>query len=377
METAQDFKPIFRASDVGKFCGKPWEKTIVEFLSKFSPFDQWNPALETPKTGQDKAKTKVRTSLDPSLKEYVTEKLNSSLTKENLSFNDKELVSSAISKVKTSEDDIESAIKGLSAVSLSDRVKVDEVLLRRQADRSEDNLDAEAAKLKREMIEKNLKRYVACERGKKAEKFIMDIINEQEGTNFTKTKKTLIKDFDLFKIRGIIDGIDEEKRYLLEVKTRNSFSKTQDTITRLERIQVLCYMALTDSKRCIFVEKGPKADEMKTTYIDYDPKELERDILSKLRAFVETNRKLSKAEFLKKLERISSWDISRQYSNDNLSNHTDHFHKLLSFIESTMIKRIQFQFLKLWTMSRNFPSYGFFKALSARFAVLMHVPAVA
>ena len=302
METAKDFKPIFRARDVGKFCGKPWEKTIIEFVSKFSPFDQWTPPV--PKAGQGNAKT--RTSLDPSLKKYVSDKLNSSLTKENLSFNDEELVSSAINKKTTSDDDLDDATKGLSAVSLIDRVKVDEVPLRRQADRDEDNLDQEATELKNQMLETNLKRYVACERGKKAEKFIMDIVNEKEGTKFTKTKKTLIKDFEFFKIRGIIDGIDEEKHYLLEVKTRNKFSKAGDTITRLERIQVLCYMALTDSKRCIFIEKGPKADDMKTTYIDFDPQELEREILSKLRAFVETNRKLTKDEFLKKVERISS-----------------------------------------------------------------------
>ena len=78
--TAQDFKPIFRASDVGKYCGKPWEKTVVEFLMKFSPFAEWIPAID--KSKADKGESKTRTSLDPSIKEFVTRKLDSSLTKE-------------------------------------------------------------------------------------------------------------------------------------------------------------------------------------------------------------------------------------------------------------------------------------------------------
>lgn len=134
-------------------------------------------------------------------------------------------------------------------------------------------------------------------RGRKMERSILNKINTSyDGYNFEAKKTKKYVDYGKFKIVGIIDGLSETKKTILEIKTRKNFESKGKTITPRERLQALTYMNMFACERCLFVESGPKG-ELKETVLDYDHDEFKREILDILERFTEKARDYDQVEF--------------------------------------------------------------------------------
>lgn len=144
---------------------------------------------------------------------------------------------------------------------------------------------------------------MATNRGKLLEGKILEKINAIEESNFVKNKDVKHLDCGNFTISGSIDGIDNEKKQIIEIKTRKNYDSTKDTITKGERIQALVYMKIYDCEKCLFVESGGKDGEMKTNVIEWNEKEFNK-VTENLEKFTESVRNLTKSEFEEILEKV-------------------------------------------------------------------------
>lgn len=132
-------------------------------------------------------------------------------------------------------------------------------------------------------------------RGRKMERFILEKINKSyEGYNFATNKTKKYVDYGKFKIVGIIDGVSETKKTILEIKTRKNFEEGE--ITRRERLQALTYMNMFGCERCLFVESGPSG-EMRETMLEYDEAQFKREVFDLLDKFTERARAYDRVEF--------------------------------------------------------------------------------
>ena len=114
--------------------------------------------------------------------------------------------------------------------------------------------------------------------------------------NFVQEKSLKTMNFGYFRLCGIIDGIDTEKKTLIEVKTRNFIDVHKRTINLKDKLQCLAYLKLTGCERCLLVESGPKGQQTKF-YIDWDESEFEERIVDRLRRFVSKYRSMKESEF--------------------------------------------------------------------------------
>lgn len=90
---------------------------------------------------------------------------------------------------------------------------------------------------------------------------------------FAKSGRTRIMDYgSWFSVSGRVDGWDEKKRVLIEVKTRE---RPVDQSNR-HRAQIQAYMKLFDCQQCLLVESDPIGmSNLKQSMIKYDSEELD------------------------------------------------------------------------------------------------------
>jgi hypothetical protein len=383
---AQKFKPIFRASDIYKFCNNPKESTQFRFLIKFNPFKDYvrrirqeeekkqlevKKQLEqlrkqlTERHQQESAQssqilhlTNVQSSntskvlLNEDEKNHIINKLNETLSEDSLLFDDDSLVQEIVKKSENElRKNVSLAHSGSVSSTLTDIVDGGQYISPWKIDASVDQLsfnlknmlltddensnsnsdeesyysaqeDEEAFKkavenelnqvslIKREplallmdeetfLMNKKLQaqRYVSTRRGIIAEKFILSRLNREMNMNFVKNNKTYRHDFEFFDLIGIIDGIDESKKMIAEIKTRkNTLDKNKKTISNKERIQALCYMKLTGATKCLFVESDCNG-EQKLETIEYDEAEFNKYVHNKLLEFTKIHRELTEKDF--------------------------------------------------------------------------------
>jgi hypothetical protein len=154
------------------------------------------------------------------------------------------------------------------------------------------------------MLTKKAQFYACTQRGIKIENPVILKVNQDHGFNFQQNKKYMDKDFGSFRIRGKTDGIDHEKRTLIEVKSRNKFDASKCTITEKEKIQPLVYMNLYDCDRCLFVVSGPDGKQ-KIEEIEWDEEKFNRVVISKLEKFTNYARSLTKEDFKDLIEKCN------------------------------------------------------------------------
>jgi hypothetical protein len=125
--------------------------------------------------------------------------------------------------------------------------------------------------------------------GNDNENDVTKLYEKISGNKITKTNKyhkKLIYESDtlhLF-IGGKIDGINNETGDIIEVKNR--VHKLFYTLRDYEKVQIICYMYLFNSKRCDLVEayKGKKGTEINIINVDFDEKYINK-ILKKVVEF--------------------------------------------------------------------------------------------
>jgi len=137
---------------------------------------------------------------------------------------------------------------------------------------------------------------IRLERGNQLESHVIEKINKEENMNFVQDKTLRTMNFGFYTLCGIVDGIDEAKRTLIEVKTRNSVDVNKRTINLKDRLQCLAYLKLTNCERCLLVESGPKGQQNKH-FIEWNENEFEDRIASRLREFVIKYRNMKESEF--------------------------------------------------------------------------------
>ena len=147
-----------------------------------------------------------------------------------------------------------------------------------------------------------MKVIISTQRGNQLEPNIIEKINKEESMNFVQEKSLKTIDFKYFSICGRIDGIDAEKKTLIEVKTRKSIEVHKRTINLKDKLQCLAYLKLTGCERCLFVESGPKGQQNKFC-IDWDEREFEDRIIKPLRSFVIKYRNMKEREFRIRLKK--------------------------------------------------------------------------
>jgi hypothetical protein len=122
--------------------------------------------------------------------------------------------------------------------------------------------------------------YLTRYRGRLLEKPILSYIKSRSANNLFNFKKHgFVPDYnhnDLFTVKGRVDGMDLERRMLVEIKTRWNFSLNKNTVSLADHVQVLVYMKLFDCSSCLFVECGPNGRQgLKETMIKYDAEQFE------------------------------------------------------------------------------------------------------
>lgn len=143
---------------------------------------------------------------------------------------------------------------------------------------------------------------ISLERGNQLEPHVIEKINKDENMSFVQDKTLRTMDFGFYRLCGIVDGIDEAKKTLIEVKTRNSVDLNKKTINLRDRLQCLAYLKLTSCERCLLVESGPNGQQNKF-FIEWDEDEFEERIASRLRQFVIKYRTMKESEFRVKVRK--------------------------------------------------------------------------
>lgn len=296
---ATNFKPTFRACDLALFCMAPSEKTEIEFVLKYFPFSKFKPRVK--KTLKNHLE-----EIRPKDKEIIVKEWTHQAQKGNVKFDDEKVinkVSECINKnyeIFFDEDSDETKFIRYANLDLlttsKENVQTD---FNMHEQLYKDKLNYEL-----EMYKSTVKKTVHLERGILFEKNIIDMINKKENADFIQDKALKSTDFGLFKICGILDGVDWKKRTIIEVKTRNFIFKDKKTISLREKLQCLCYMKLNECDKCILVESDSNG-EHNMIKIDWDEQEFEERVLSKLRDFVIKYRTIEEEEFKSKVCKYS------------------------------------------------------------------------
>ena len=283
---AKDFKPSFYPSEIYSFCRNPTASAKVRLFKKYKPFSE----IKIPK----KPIPTKPYQLSNVEKASIVQNLNKKFSNNSLKFNDKEVINNSLNK----SADVEELSFILNSLLLTD----DEHSEYETADSDEEtfrNKNDKQKKINQYLIQQkylHASRYTSTTRGNMLERGIITKINNELKYNFIKNKKTKELDFGKFKIRGIIDGLDWDKKVLVEVKSREMFDLNRNTISDKERIQVMVYMKLFECSRCLFVESGPEGNQ-KWTYIEWDEQKFNW-IMNKLEDFTNYARNLTEFDYI-------------------------------------------------------------------------------
>ncbi|RNA23216.1 hypothetical protein BpHYR1_015854 [Brachionus plicatilis] len=267
-KVASDFLPVFAASKLGPLCGNVSESTKFRFLKEFKPFSDL-----IPKSSKRNQNFQLSTNEKSQIKSFMDINIDS----ENLRFNDQEIMNNF--KIDT--------IPILNSEIIEDNLLESDAEEYFTAESDEESFITANDKKRNEFTaikSLNALRFISTSRGNKLEKSILERTNEEKQMNFIRNKTKKYKDFNLFKIVGIIDGISAEHKCILEIKTRSKFNKNKDTITKSEKIQALVYMNMHECDKCLFVECGSNG-EIKQTMIDYDDFKFQNEVIRSLEEF--------------------------------------------------------------------------------------------
>jgi hypothetical protein len=283
---ASDFVPKFSASKLGELCGNIRESTKFRFLKEFKPFSEFVPKPQ---------KAAFKAPLSPEQREEIKNTLDETLDFDNLTFDDKKVLDT-FEKSNKEEAELAFLINNLLITDDEEEPKNEGYY----TPESDEEKFIEENDIKRETLihlkSANANRYVSNMRGRKMEKYILERINTEKNKNFIQNKSRKYMDFGMFKIVGIIDGICQEEKTILEIKTRSKFDPDKDTISNKEKKQALVYMHMHGCDKCLFVESGPNG-QRKETIIEYDEKLFKNDILNKLEEFCIFARNMTFEEF--------------------------------------------------------------------------------
>lgn len=291
---APDFKPTFRSCDLAVFCNNPTPKAKINFFRKYETFAKFCPKI-SPKSGEPK---KVQLTGEDKMK--MQKELDNSLKNDPLSFDDEAIINIGLESVKNLED----LSFMMNQMLISDDSKSDEEeeadfeTCESDEESFKKNVECQKAQRLEELIRiktKQARFYTSTQRGIKIEKNVILKVNQDLGYNFRQNKQLKEQDFGSFKIHGIIDGIDDLKRTVIEVKSRNKFDSNKCTINEKEKIQSLVYMKLFDCNKCLLVESGPDGQQ-KIEEIEWDEKKFNRVVLNKLEKFTSYARGLTKED---------------------------------------------------------------------------------
>jgi hypothetical protein len=123
--------------------------------------------------------------------------------------------------------------------------------------------------------------YLTKYRGNLLEKSIFSHIKSRSSSSklFNFEKHRLTKELnhdDLFRVTGRIDGVDDGRKMLIEIKTRSSLDLNKSTVSMIDHVQVLVYMKMFDCASCLFVECGPNGrSSLKETLIKFHQEQFE------------------------------------------------------------------------------------------------------
>jgi hypothetical protein len=325
---ASSFKPIFRACDLGTFClTNRSERVEIEFLLKYKLFSKLKPLAFDSITKARATAAAVSTcvlfkpvDLKNNHKELIKRELASHLnTQNNLNFNDKQVLDKVnkiifqdepITTTKTLNDD-ELLIQALDEyeyqakikrIKLDDENDDDDQLLIQTLNKYEK--EQEEKRIRIERYKEATKTFVSMQRGIQLEDLVMQRVNMLEGMSFVKSNKFMTKDFEYFKICGIVDGVDDEAKTIIEVKTKRHLSSNICGMNFSEHVQCLCYMSLLNFDKCILVESGPNGEQNLFRLV-YDENEFKCKVLNRLKTFVEKYRNIEQDEFIELLRKYS------------------------------------------------------------------------
>jgi len=289
---APDLKPTFRPCDLAVFCNNPTPKAKINFFKNCKAFDDYFPEI-LPKSVQQES-----FHLTNENKANMKIELDKCFANNSLSFNDEAIINIGLESVKPM---MSKHLKTEESESIEDQVdnytcESDEAFFKKDVQSD----DEERIRIKT----KEARFYTSTQRGKRIENPVILKVNQDHGFNFQQNKKYMDKDFGSFRIRGKTDGIDPEKRTLIEVKSRNKFDASKCTITEKKKIQPLVYMNLYDCDRCLFVVSGPDGKQ-KIEEIEWDEEKFNRVVISKLEKFTNYARSLTKEDFKDLIEKCN------------------------------------------------------------------------
>jgi hypothetical protein len=308
-----NFTPTFRASDLGIFCQNPSEKNELQFVLKYDPFFKYKSKVNLTKSKIKLNDTEVIVpkieEISDAHKNEIKKELEANFLSNELKFNDKTIASKfneTLRKLLADEEFnyahqleiISDERTQQKRLSITDKDELEEFeddqLLINSLRKYE--LEQEFKKFMFKQYKSLAYQFISKERGTQLEKRVIENINQKESMNFVQKKSLLKKNFNSFRICGIVDGMDCDKRILIEVKTRNRLRRTVENLSPLEMIQCMCYMNLTGCKKCYLVESDPSG-EQNVFQLEYDDVEFEEKVLSPLRKFANKYREMTELEF--------------------------------------------------------------------------------
>jgi hypothetical protein len=325
---AENFVPTFSASKLGEFCNaNQTEKSKIKFLAQFKPFSELLFTVsDSPKdcksVKSEKKKPPAKsTLLDQNEKEKLKQILDESINTDRLTFDDDRVIEKFKKSSSREQKDfeIENIQSLLNQLNFQDENARDSFYETATSDEETFKKESKSIIIKEEECEDGdeilkskmtqVTRYVSFMRGRKLEDHIVNKINRDRNENFEKDKRRKTVDFGLFKVVGIVDGIDRESGKILEIKTRKSLNKKDPnnndekvTISNKERKQAMVYMKMHECKSCLFVEVGQDG-RLKESIIEWDEDEFNNEIRAKLEDFCHFARQLSQDEFKTLIEK--------------------------------------------------------------------------
>lgn len=264
---AASFKPKFNSFDL-KFCGNDFtEKDELEFVVGFWPFSKYS------------GKIFRNFDVKPTHREMIKIEWTNQLPKGIFTFDD-DLV---FNKVwPTIEQELESFIFQNENIDPIKKTMLD------------NSKNKELDELK-DWYKPLIKKAVRCERGLRLEKRLIQSINQNQNCEFRKTYKREI-DFGSYKLLGIPDGIDNKKKMIIEIKTKNSIQPVSNN----ERLQCLSYLKIMEYHKCLLVQSDQNGEQDITEILN-DHQQFTDEIFIKLKNFVDKYRNMTEEEFLEKL----------------------------------------------------------------------------
>lgn len=121
------------------------------------------------------------------------------------------------------------------------------------------------------------------------------MINRTRNFSFRETHLQEI-DFGFCILKGLPDGIDNDKELIIEIKTKSCFQP----ISEKEKLQCLSYLRMMKFKKCFLVQSDSSGNNQ-IFEIDRNDSEFTEKIYGKLKDFVNKYRNMTEDEFLDKL----------------------------------------------------------------------------